>query len=83
MVDRSLKGGFTWVVDADLQSYFDTIPKQGLVALVKARVSDVNVLELLQLFLDQEVVEGMKHWTPMAGTPQGSLCKALHNPPYA
>ncbi len=29
IVDRSLKNGFTWVVDADLQSYFDTIPKQG------------------------------------------------------
>ena len=77
IVDRSLKDGFTWVVDADLQSYFDTIPKQGLVELVKARVSDVNVLELLQQFLDQRVVEGMKHWTPMAGTPQGSVISPL------
>jgi len=77
MVDRSLKDGFTWVVDADLQSYFDTIPKQGLMALVKARVSDVKVMELLQQFLDQQVVEGMKHWTPMAGTPQGSVISPL------
>ena len=77
IVDRSLKDGFTWVVDADLQSYFDTIPKQGLKTLVKARVSDVNVLELLQQFLDQKVVEGMKHWTPMAGTPQGSVISPL------
>jgi RNA-directed DNA polymerase len=77
IVDRSLKDGFTWVVDADLQSYFDTIPKQGLMSLVKARVSDVKVLELLQQFLNQQVVEGMKHWTPMAGTPQGSVISPL------
>ena len=76
-MDRSLKDGFTWVVDADLQNYFDSIPKQGLLELVKARVSDTNVLELLQQFLDQEVIEGMKHWTPMAGTPQGSVISPL------
>ena len=52
IVDRSLKNGFTWVVDADLQSYFDTIPKQGLMELVKERISDVKVLKLLQQFLD-------------------------------
>ncbi len=77
IVDRSLKDGFTWVVDADLQSYFDTIPKQGLMTLVKARVSDVKILELLRQFLDQKVVEGMKHWTPLAGTPQGSVISPL------
>ena len=54
IVDRSLKDGFTWVVDADLENYFDTIPKQRLMSLVKASVSDGKVLELLQQFLDQE-----------------------------
>ncbi len=64
-------------MDADLQSYFDTIPKQGLMELVKARFSDVNALKLLQQFLDQQVIEGMKHWTPVAGTPQGSVISPL------
>ena len=77
VVERSLKDGFTWVVDADLQNYFDTIPKQRLMELVKAKVSDVNALKLLQQFLDQEVIEGMKHWTPVAGTPQGSVISPL------
>jgi RNA-directed DNA polymerase len=77
IVDRGLKGGFTWVVDADLQSYFDTIPKQRLMELVKGRVSDVNALRLLQQFLDQQVIEGMKRWTPLAGTPQGSVISPL------
>ena len=72
MVDQALKDGYTWVVDADLQRYFDTIPKQALLALVKEKVSDGKVLELLKRFLDQDVIEGMKRWTPVAGTPQGS-----------
>ncbi|MCP4289935.1 MAG: group II intron reverse transcriptase/maturase, partial [Gammaproteobacteria bacterium] len=40
VVDQALKDGYTWVVDADLQRYFDTIPKQPLLALVKEKVSD-------------------------------------------
>jgi RNA-directed DNA polymerase len=77
IVDRSLKNGFTWVVDADLRSYFDTIPKHALMELVKVRISDAQVLNLLQQFLDQQVIEGMKHWTPLAGTPQGSVVSPL------
>ena len=77
IVDRSLKDGFTWVVDADLQSYFDTIPKRALMALVEAKISDDKTLKLLQQFLDQQVIEGMNQWTPMAGTPQGSVISPL------
>jgi RNA-directed DNA polymerase len=77
IVDRSLKEGFTWVVDADLQSYFDTIPKQALMKLVEAKISDVNISKLLQQFLDQQVIEGMSQWTPVAGTPQGSVISPL------
>jgi RNA-directed DNA polymerase len=38
-VDRLLKEGFTWVVDADLQSYFDSIPHDRLMALVAGPVA--------------------------------------------
>jgi RNA-directed DNA polymerase len=77
VVEQAMKAGCTWVVDADLQSYFDTIPKAALMALVKGKVSDGRVLKLLQRFLDQDVVEGMKRWTPLAGTPQGSVISPL------
>jgi RNA-directed DNA polymerase len=77
VVDQGLKEGYTWVVDADLQSYFDTIPKQALMALVKEKVSDSRVLELLDRYVDQEVMEGMWRWTPVAGTPQGSVISPL------
>jgi RNA-directed DNA polymerase len=47
-VDRLLKAGFTWVVDADLQSYFDSIPHDRLMALVAGAISDGPVLSLLE-----------------------------------
>ena len=77
IVDRSIKEGYTWVVDADLQNYFDTIPKQRLMELVNNRISDARVMKLIQQFLDQSVIEGMKRWTPVAGTPQGSVISPL------
>ena len=39
-VDRLIKDGFSFVVDADLQSYFDTIPHERLMARVEEKVSD-------------------------------------------
>jgi RNA-directed DNA polymerase len=76
-VDHLLKAGNTWVVDADLQSYFDTIPKQKLLERVAEKVADSRVLELVAAMLQQEVMEGLTHWTPVAGTPQGAVISPL------
>jgi len=76
-VDRLLKAGHTWVVDADLQSYFDTIPQQKLLERVAEKVADSRVLELVAAMMQQEVMEGLKHWTPEAGTPQGAVISPL------
>ena len=76
-VDTWLKAGYTWVVDANLESYFDTIPKGPLLEQVAEKVSDGTLLELTQRFLDQDIVEGMRQWTPMAGVPQGSVLSPL------
>jgi RNA-directed DNA polymerase len=76
-VDHLLKAGNTWVVDADLQNYFDTIPQQKLLEQVAKKVADSRVLELVEAMLQQEVMEGMAHWTPEAGTPQGAVISPL------
>lgn len=76
-VDHLLKAGHTWVVDADLQSYFDTIPKPKLMERVAEKVADSRVLELVEAMLQQEVMEGLRHWTPEAGTPQGAVISPL------
>ncbi|HEY8025516.1 MAG TPA: group II intron reverse transcriptase/maturase [Burkholderiaceae bacterium] len=76
-VDQYLKAGHFWVVDADLQSYFDTIPHEPLLAKVGKRIADGRVLELVQRFLKQDIMEDLKRWTPIAGSPQGAVVSPL------
>jgi RNA-directed DNA polymerase len=77
-VDQLLKAGHAWVVDADLKSYFDTIPHERLLALVKARVADGPVLALVESFLRAGVLEEHQGWQPTErGTPQGGVISPL------
>jgi RNA-directed DNA polymerase len=77
-VDTLLKAGHVWVVDADLKSYFDTIPHERLLALVKTRVADGRVLALVESFLRAGVLEESKGWKPTeCGTPQGGVISPL------
>ncbi len=72
-VDTLLKAGYSWVVDADLKSYFDTIPHRALLARVREKVTDSRVLGLLEAFLTAKVMETAEGWTPEEGTPQGAV----------
>jgi RNA-directed DNA polymerase len=72
-----LRAGYVHVVDADLQTYFDSIPHAPLRARVQSKVSDGRVLTLLDAFLQQPIFEGMQHWTPEGGTPQGAVISPL------
>ena len=76
-VERLIKEGYTFVVDADLKSYFDTIPHAQLLERVEEKVSDGRVLELIEAFLQQDIVKEMKRWTPTGGTPQGAVISPL------
>ena len=76
-VDRLLKEGYAHVVDADLKSYFDTIPHDRLMARVAEKISDGRVLALIESFLGQDVMKDMERWTPTAGTPQGAVISPL------
>ena len=76
-VDQHLKEGYFWVVDADLQNYFDTIPHEPLLAKVGGRIADGRVLELIQRFLNQDIMEDLKRWTPISGSPQGAVVSPL------
>ena len=57
-VDRLVRKGCTYVVDADLRSYFDSIPHDRSMERVESRVSNGRVLALLQGWLDQDVPHG-------------------------
>jgi len=76
-VARLLREGHSWVVDADIRSYFDSIPRERLLARVAEKIADGRVLALLGAYLEQEVMEGLARWTPEAGTPQGAVISPL------
>jgi RNA-directed DNA polymerase len=76
-VEYLLKRGYSWIVDADLKSYFDTIPHDSMVERVEEKVSDGAVIALVKGYLKQDVMEAMKRWRPEEGTPQGAIISPL------
>jgi RNA-directed DNA polymerase len=76
-VDQLLQADYRWVVDADLQKFFDTIRHEVLMQLVAERIADGRVLKLIQKYLEQDVLENLRAWQPETGTPQGAVISPL------
>lgn len=73
VVEEKLAAGYVYVVDADLKGYFDTIPKDRLLEMVKAQITDRRVVTLIKSYLDQSIMEELRTWTPESGVPQGAV----------
>jgi RNA-directed DNA polymerase len=77
-VEQLLAQGYTQVVDADLKSYFDTIPHEALLRQIHRRVVDGRILKLVERFLKAGVMAEHEGWTPTRmGTPQGGVISPL------
>ena len=77
-VNKLLEEGKIWVVDADLKGYFDSIPQDRLMTAVGEHIADGRVLDLIERFLKQGVMESGKGWSPTeTGTPQGAVISPL------
>ena len=76
-VDALLHQGYAYVVDADLKSYFDTIPHDLLMARIREKIADNPVLALVDSFLRQRVMDTLEGWIPETGTPQGAVMSPL------
>ena len=78
-----LRAGFNAVYDADLKSYFDTIPHDKLMACLERRIADRRVLKLIRSWLEALIVEddpesGSRITSkPTSGTPQGGVISPL------
>lgn len=81
-----IRAGYQAVYDADLRSYFDSIPHERLMACVRMRVADRSVIQLIQMWLKAPVVEQSKskggggwEWgrRNRKGTPQGGVISPL------
>lgn len=76
-VDRALKAGKGYVVDADIKRYFDTIPHERLLARLAERIADGRVMGLLQQMLQRGVLENRQWEETETGTPQGGVISPL------
>ena len=83
VIKGNLERGYTAVYDADLESYFDNIPHDKLMAAIELRIVDRNVLKLIRMWLKSQVVErkdggGTKiSGKSQKGTPQGGVISPL------
>ena len=72
------------IVEIDFSSFFNTIPHRRLMDIIGKKIADRRFKGLIGRFLEGELLSAEGEILPSEiGTPQGSLCKALHNEPYA
>jgi len=80
--EKCRKLNINWILSADITGLFDNIDHGLLRDLIRLRVNDGGILRLIGKWLNAGVAEGGEITYPEKGTPQGGLCKALHNPPW-
>src|SRR5438876_11742722 len=75
--DQLMHFGGGWVIELDVQRFFDTLDKAQLRASVRPRVRDGALLRLIGQWLNAGVLEDGAVWHPEAGTPQGGVISPL------
>lgn len=73
---------FFWVIEGDIASYFDSVNHKKLVELIRARVKDQWLIELIWKFLRAGVMEGKLFKETQRGVPQGGIVSPLFSNIY-
>jgi RNA-directed DNA polymerase len=71
------RDGYTYVLDADIQGFFDNLPHDVIMMALRAEVADGNILDLIEKFLKAGVMEEGVFRPTRKGTPQGGVISPL------
>ena len=82
-IKEYIEQGYTRAVALDLSKYFDTLNHTILLNLLRKQVKDERVIQMVKRYLKSGVMENGVVTETEEGSPQGCLCGAPHNPPYA
>jgi RNA-directed DNA polymerase len=72
-----LEEGYDWVVDLDLEKFFDRVNHDKLMSVVKGRIADRRVLQLIERYLKAGVLTGDGFEATVEGRPQGGPLSPL------
>lgn len=76
-VQQLLNEGFSWIVDGDIEKYFDKIDHELLMRDIAEDVSDGRVHALIRQYLSQPIMDTMQTLEAESGTPQGAVISPL------
>ncbi|WP_338447888.1 reverse transcriptase domain-containing protein [Niallia oryzisoli] len=76
-IRKDLMEGYMYVIDADIKTYFDAIPHDKLINLIKEEVVDSSVLALIVQFLKSGILESGDFYENDNGSPQGGVISSL------
>lgn len=66
-----LNEGYEWVIDLDIEKYFDTVNHDKLISILRERINDATTLHLIRSFLKAGVMEDGLVSSSVVGVPQG------------
>jgi len=64
--------GVTWVLDADIRSFFDSVDHEWLLRMLAHRIADPRILRLVRMWLEAGILESGEWHETDRGTPQGA-----------
>jgi RNA-directed DNA polymerase len=77
IIRRAKRAGYNYVLDLDIQSFFDEIPHEELMKKVNEKISDGRVLNLLSSWLTAGIMEDDQFHESKIGSPQGGVISPL------
>jgi group II intron reverse transcriptase/maturase len=66
-----------WILDADIEGFFDTIDRDWLIKFMEHRIGDKRIIRLIQKWLNAGIIEGTDWSDHGQGTPQGAVLSPL------